>query len=284
MAALRSNALVRRLAHAYSPAGWDKDYDEFVRATGFDFERDVRSLTIGVSGAEGARITDAVIDGNFDHGKVDGYMASYRKTTTVYNGHQIDTFVSPSGRTFHLTFLDGHRLLFSNARDPGNMRSMLDAGLRAGNSLAHRFREVQAFEHVPAGSQIWLGADVERGAILKLPTSPGSDTSFTSDLLRGARVALIAARLDGRGAELRLSALYATPAEAQHAADSLNSLRALLRVLAQRQPSAGKQPFDFARALDAVSISVDKSAAVAAWPVDAALIEYLAGGAAPPKP
>ena len=282
LAALRSNPLALHLARAWAPGGWETDYAEFVRATGFDFERDTRWVAIGVSGAEDARVTDAVIDAGFDHARLDTYMAARRKLSESYQGCAIDTFHGPSGRLFRLAFLDGRRLLFSNAPAPDRIRTMVQLGTRGGDSLARRFKDLGAFEHIPAGSQIWLGADLERGASLRLPIAPGSDTSFTSDLLRGGRLALISARLDNQRAELRLLALYGSQAEARHAADSLAGLRALARLLAGREPALTKGPADFARALDAISITTDKNAAVATWPMDAVLLENWLGVARNP--
>ena len=282
LAALRANPLVLRLARSWAPAGWETDYAEFVRATGFDFERDTRWVAIGVSGGEEARVTDAVIDADFDHARLDAYLAAHRTQSERHEGCAIDTFQGPSGRLFRLAFLDARRLLFSNAPAPDRVRTMVRLGTRGGHSLAGRFKDLGAFQHLPAGSQVWLGADLERGASLRLPISPGSDTSFTSDLLRGGRLALISARLDNQRAELRLLALYGSPTEARHAADSLASLRALLRLLAGRQPASAKGAGDLARALDVISITTDKNSLVATWPVDATLLEYLFGGARNP--
>ena len=282
LAALRSNPLALQLARSWAPGGWETDYAEFVRATGFDFERDTRWIAIGVSGGEDARVTDAVIDADFDHARLDAYMAAQRKQSELYEGRAIDTFHGPSSRLFRLAFRDARRLLFSNAPASDRIRTMVQLGTRGGDSLARRFKDLGAFEHVPAGSQVWLGADLERGASLRLPISPGSDTSFTSDLLRGGRLGLISVRLDNQRAELRLLALYGSQAEARHAADSLAGLRALLRLLAGRQSAAAKGAADFARALDAIAITTDKNAAVATWPVNVALLKYLFGGARNP--
>ena len=73
LAGLRNNPMVRRLLEGQEPPQLEREYSEFVRATGFDFERDLDSVSLGISGPEGARVVHALLQGRFNRQKVEHY-------------------------------------------------------------------------------------------------------------------------------------------------------------------------------------------------------------------
>jgi hypothetical protein len=273
--ALRASSLFRGIARWAAPPELEKDYADFVRQTGFDYERDLRFAAIGVSGPAESRIVDAVLEGDFDRAKLGPYMAARRKAAASCLGQTIEAFQGPSGRLFRLCFVGGRRLLFSNAPGEEEVRRMVGLSVNGGESLAQRLAQLHVVQLLPRGSQVWVSADLERGARLSLPAGPGSDTSFSLDVLRGGRAAVVSAQFQQPSVVLHLAAEYASRADAERAADSLRGLAALLRLLASRDRRAPASGPDLARAMESVSVGVRDNAAVVDWPLDARLLDSL---------
>jgi hypothetical protein len=255
MAALRNTPLMGQ-ALAQAPSTMETDYRAFLTGTGFNFEQDLDSIDIGVSGPASARVVNAVLVGRFHREKIDTYLAPRRKSTELHTSVNIDEFQGPSGRPLRLAFLGSGRMLFSNAPGPEPMRRMAELTRREGESLGDRLRALNVFSRVPGEVQVWLSADLERAGRITVP-APGSDASFTSDLLRGSRVALASAKVAGKDVELRLEAQYANAGDAARVSQSLIGLRALLRALAERR-SPGKTT-DWEKTLDQVTVSTTEN-------------------------
>lgn len=285
LAGLRNSALVRRVLLRQAGAQVEKDYAEFVRATGFDFERDLDSLALGVSGPENERTVNAVLRGRFDAGKLEPYIRSHQRGAAEHLGHTVHVFTGPTGRGFSLAFLSRDRLAFSNSPDPGEIKRMIGLGERREPAMDSRLKQLHVQKHLGAGSQAWLAVDLERGGKLSVPASrPSAGTAFTADLLRGGRMGLLAARIGDRQVELSLAAVCATADEAQRVARSLSGMRALLAALAAREkPPPDAAGAELARSLQSISIGVENSAAVVHWTLDHKLLEKMLADA-PPRP
>jgi hypothetical protein len=90
----------------------NQDYAEFVRSTGFDFEKDLDRVVVGSWPPSGPGQMKAVViaEGRFDRAKIQDY-ATRKGKLDHQEGH--DVFVFPQGdrKGFEsVTFLDDHRL------------------------------------------------------------------------------------------------------------------------------------------------------------------------------
>lgn len=281
LAGLRNSSLVRQALDSLARPQLEKDYAEFVRATGFDFERDLDSVSLGISGPEGARAVHAVLQGRFDRDKIDRYSSERRQATRTHLGHAINQFAGSSGGKFRLAFLGSSGLAFSNAPDASLIEQMIELAERGAPALGNRLRELHVFERLPAGTQAWVAVDLERAGRWKVPAGPASSgTSLSAELLRGSRMGLVAARVGEREVELRMVAECFSGGQAQRVAQSLSGLRALLAALAERE---GPQDAQLARSLQQISIGVEKNAAVVRWRLQTALLERMLRESASPR-
>ncbi len=277
LAGLRTSSLIRQALKSQAGPQLESDYAEFVQSTGFNFERDLDSVSLGISGPQGARVVHAVLEGRFDRDKVDRYSRERRQATRAHLGHDINLFTGPSGRKFRLAFLAPGRLAFSNAPDSSSsIEKMIELSQRQAPSLESRLRELHVFDYLPPENQVWIAVDMERVGRLNVPAGPiSSGTSFSADFLRGSRMGLVAARIGDRDVELRMVAACVTGEEARRVAQALSGLRALLAALAAREDPKGAAGSELARALERISIGVEKNAAVVRWKLETALLERM---------
>ncbi len=282
LAGLRDQPLLRRALAGPSGPPLEADYAEFVRGTGFNFERDLDSISLAVScvgrrcDASQAGVVQAVLEGRFDRPKLETYGRQRRRGSSTHLAHTVDLFDGPSGQPFRLAFLGQGRLAFSNSAAAAPIENMIELWEHRDGGLEKRLRELHVPEHLPAGSQAWLAVDLERVAgSLSVPAgriSPG--VSFSMEVLRGSRMVLVAARLGEREVHLRLIAECASGGEAWRAAESLAGLRQLLRALAARQTPPGGGA-EMTRLLEGISIGVEKKTAVVRLSLDTAQLERL---------
>ena len=284
LAGLRNNSMVRRVLDGQTPPQLEREYAEFVRATGFDFERDLDSVSLGISGPEGARVVHAVLQGRFDQQKVEHYSRQHRRDTSTHLDRSINLFTGPSGRPFRLAFLAPGRLAFSNAPDQRPIEKMVELAERPAPDLEDRLRELPVLEHLPEGSQMWVAVDLERAGQWRMPAAVGSsETSLSIELLRGSRLGLLAVRIGEQQVDFHMVAECHSGAGAQEVARSLASLRALLVALAEREEGNGLGA-ELASALKGISIEVEKNAAVVRLRLEAAWLERLLRESGSPRP
>jgi hypothetical protein len=90
----------------------NQDYAEFVRSTGFDFEKDLDRVVVGSwppSGPEQMK-TVAIAEGRFDRAKIHDYAARKGKLDHQ-EGHEVFVFPQGDHKGFEsVTFLDDHRI------------------------------------------------------------------------------------------------------------------------------------------------------------------------------
>ncbi len=284
LAGLRNNPMVRRLLEGQEPPQLEREYSEFVRATGFDFERDLDSVSLGISGPEGARVVHALLQGRFNRQKVEHYSRQHRQSTIAHLGHSINLFTGPSGRTFRLAFLAPGRLAFSNAPDQWPMRKMVELAEREAPDLEDRLQELRVLDHLPAGIHVWVAADLQRLGQWRMPVGVGSPgTSLGIELLRGSRMGLLAVRVGEQQVNFHMVAECDSGEGAQEVARSLLGLRTLLVALAAREDESGRGA-EVASALERISIAVEKNAAVVRWDLEAESLERLLRESGSPQP
>lgn len=92
----------------------NQDYADFVRSTGFDFEKDLDRVAVAAwpapSGKEEKKNV-VIAEGRFDRAKIRDYAARQGKIDRQ-QGHDVFLFPSADGKMNSFTFLDDHRIAF----------------------------------------------------------------------------------------------------------------------------------------------------------------------------
>jgi hypothetical protein len=217
--ALRSSPLIERLTTMARPVRADRDYANFVSATGFDYRRDLDRVVLAVRPNGATYDTLVFAEGRFDREKIAEYALRSGKLRQE-NGQQV--YVMPSttpGKKISLEFLGGDRLALS---DGGNLASALAARGHARLDPAMRERLSRV-----AGSPLFAAVNVP--AFAGKAAGGAAAGESTMELFRSLRWVSLAARPDGDEIYLSAEGECGNAAEARNVAGALDLMRTLLR-------------------------------------------------------
>jgi hypothetical protein len=188
-------APIRTLAHFnhLEPPHRVPEYQEFVDATGIDWERDVDQAAIALHrmpdphGPNGPVAYSMVLVGKITGKKLNAWLDAHAATREIYTGHTIYNIPS-EGRTVRVVQIGYDMVAISNAPTPEQIHSILDrhrtAALPFSGStlLQHHFHDVPLLSLAWGVGQIGLPFS-ESGAIhifgLQLPL-PADSTIIAS--------------------------------------------------------------------------------------------------------
>ena len=119
LADLRQTPFLKELDNWAPHPEEDPDYAQFVRDTGFHYERDLDRIAIAVEPQGGARRFFAIADGRFDQKKIAAYaLLTGRKESR--NGRDVYTVPSSEGNSAMMfTFLTDRRIALTDDGDIG---------------------------------------------------------------------------------------------------------------------------------------------------------------------
>src|SRR5580698_7036583 len=185
----------------------DPQYEEFIQATGFEFERDLDEAAFAVhypthNATAGAGSTEArfseVFVGKFDGVRLAAYLRQRAQSVESY--HSVDIFSVPiEGRTLRVAILGADAVGASNNDDPVVIRGMVDRSRRlaspfGGPALLRRY-----YKYVQFSSPVWAVGHVE-------PSSP--EFGGWSDLIAHATDVVISARYNPLHLPLHQGAIH----------------------------------------------------------------------------
>jgi hypothetical protein len=125
---LRQAPIIAQL-YAWAPKPQaDADYAQFVKETGFDFERDLERIAIAVERRGKDYTLFAVLDGNFDPQKFSAYALKDGSIARTGGREIFSVPVSGTARRISFTFLKAGQIALAN---DSNLAVFLDAKKRA---------------------------------------------------------------------------------------------------------------------------------------------------------
>jgi len=155
-------APVRALAHFthVPPPQRVPDYQQFVDATGVDWERDVDQVAIALhrmpdpNGPNGPVAYSMVVVGKITGAKLNAWLDSHATSREVYDGHTI-YYIPSQGRTVRVTQIGYDMVAISNAPTPEQIHSILDRHRTAALPFAGSSLLQQHYHDVPLLSLAW---------------------------------------------------------------------------------------------------------------------------------
>ena len=188
-------APIRTLAHFghVEPPHRVPDYQEFVDATGIDWERDVDQVAIALhrmpdpNGPNGPVAYSMVLVGKITGQKLNAWLDAHAATREIYTGHTIYN-IPTEGRTVRVVQIGYDTIAVSNAPTPEQIHSILDRHRTAALPFSGSSLLQQHFHDVPLLSLAWGVGQIglpfsESGAIhifgLQLPL-PADSTIIAS--------------------------------------------------------------------------------------------------------
>lgn len=226
LAAIRNSPVTAQLGALAQPARVDKDYTDFVSATGFDYQHDLDRVLI--TSRTGAPSGDTLIfaEGRFDRDKIEKYALRTGKQQTEH-GHALYLVpLATAGKSLRFAFLNANRMALSNDGDLSPAFSpaasgAVDSGMRERLSRvsgAPLFAEMKAGNYM---NQAGAGGGAKAAGVPAGLAAPLAALQWIS----------LAARPDGDQVVLSIEGECKRPEDAQGVANALQFLRVILREL-----------------------------------------------------
>jgi hypothetical protein len=204
------------------PVQHDPQYEQFIQATGFDFERDLEQAAVAIHYPEGtspARPEDArfsyVIVAKINGESLRDYLKKI--SSSIENYRSIDIYSIPrEGRIGRVAILGVDTIAASNHPDPQVIRGIVDRSRKLASPFGGPRLLRQFYKQVPLASLGWAIFRVEPS--YALTATPSGPTSFASFLFAKPAVVVASARYLG-AIHLRAEAFTASEDEAKQVAD-----------------------------------------------------------------
>ena len=142
------------------PPRREPEYQQFVDATGFDWEKDLDQVAIGLhrmpdpNGPNGPVAYSMVLVGKLTGKKLNAWLEAHSTSRDTYAGHTIYNIPS-EGRTVRVTQIGYDMVGVSNAPTPEQIHSMLDRHRTAALPFAGSTLLAQHYRDVPLLSLAW---------------------------------------------------------------------------------------------------------------------------------
>ena len=217
-AELRNAPFITQL-YAWAPKPQaETDYAQFVRETGFDYERDLDSIAIALAKREQSSIFFAVADGRFNREKI-AALASKTGSATTAGGHEIFSVpVSESAKKISFTFLRNNRIALTDGPDLG-------ASLNARKRKEDNAEWTSRFERL-AGSPVFavIRQEAAAGAMLAAQAPGGLRSPQLSALVDQLQWITIAGKPESDRLRVVAEGECAAEATTRQLADLLNGV------------------------------------------------------------
>jgi hypothetical protein len=242
----------------------DPDFEEFVRQTGFEFERDLDQAAFAVHlphpdggnrGYADPRFSE-VFAGRFDVEKLTTYFR--RAAKNVEHDGNTEIFVLPmEGRTVRIAILSSEKVAVSNLEDPDSLRGIIERarepGFVRGPELVRNY-----YRQAPPGSLAWAIGKTSRGSNEGNLTLPeGLELP-----LPGGTVWVASAKYAGE-VQLRGEAFLPQPQDASQLAQNLNLFLTMFRSVQVNVGAQGPDP-DVKKFFDSVRVTQEENRAIVA--------------------
>lgn len=246
------------------PKERDPQYEDFVRQTGFEFERDLDkaafAIHYGVPAGRGKSTEtrySEILQGHFDSARVSDYLRKLATKVERYQDHDIYE-IPVEDRRVRVALLGIDIAAASNVDDPSVIDGMIDRYRQMALPFAGPELVSQYYHRVPLGSVIWT---IARPPAASAPQNhdelllPGG----WSGLLPAGSI-VIASAQPLSDVRLRADVILGSPAEAQQFAQQVSAYLAVFKSLEISMDSGGPDK-DVKAAFDSLEIHPDQNEA-----------------------
>ena len=205
----------------------EAEYEQFVRETGFEFERDLDQAAFAVHGpgsAGGETRYSEIFVGRFDAARLEAYFKKLAKEVETYRDTAVYA-VPHEGRTVRIAILGLDQVAVSNLGHAGPIHEIIDhyhssAVPRGGPALVR-----EHYRNVQLGSLAWFIGNVGKADVFRQPPK-GLDIPMVGGLFGGSTV-VASVRYTG-AVHLKLEAFAPDKAEATNIRSNLQLLAAMI--------------------------------------------------------
>ncbi|HEX9760197.1 MAG TPA: hypothetical protein VGA40_04720 [Candidatus Acidoferrales bacterium] len=242
LTALRQSPFLHKLDRLTAPQQTDAEYDAFVRATGFDYTRDLDRIALAARQSPQQLLL--IAEGRFDRQRITDHAKRTGRSEQQDGREVLIVPTAEPGRVMAFTFLDANRILFVDAAVIPQIEVKPFDG-----ELIERISLV-------SGSAIFAVGRLQSGPPIPLG---GFESPTLLQLLASIRWASLAAQPVGERLRIALDTDCDTPENANQLAGTLDGFRLLARAaLADPKNREGMPPATYAL-LDAMLRDADVS-------------------------
>jgi len=217
LAAARRSAFLAKLGSAYAYPGQDPEYAEFVRATGFDYERDLDRVAVALGTRQSLPFTFVLAEGRWNRERIAAYALRHGERVTTSGPETYVLSKDPSGGFVFLKFLSRERIAL------GHSRGLAHQASSAGERQAW-FRE--PVSRVAGSAILLVGRSPDWPPYLR---AAGIRSAQLETLLRGIEWFSVALQPREDGLLVFLDAACDTQERAKEVAGAVDGLRMLVR-------------------------------------------------------
>jgi len=203
----------------------DPEYDQFIQATGFQFERDLDQAALAIHypqrsaagrvGSSGEPRFSEVFVGKIDGERVGAYL--HKISSSVENYHALDIFnILLEGRTVRVAILGVDTVAASNHPDPEVIRGIIDRSRKLASPFGGPALLRQYYKEVPFASLGWAIFEVQPSSDVNLPGPVAWGFLFPKPAVVVASVRYLGA------VHFRAEAITNSGEDARNAAEKLN--------------------------------------------------------------
>lgn len=245
------------------PKERDPQYEDFVRQTGFEFERDLDRAAFAIhygsgKGRSAETRYSEILQGHFDSTRVADYLKKLASNTTPYHGYDVYS-IPVEDRTVRVALLGVDIAAVSNTDSTAAIDGMIDRYKQAALPFTGPPLVSDYYHRVPLGSIAWT--------IARTPANGGSEDHGElllpggwSGLLPAGSIVIASARPLG-DVHLRAQVILRGDAEAERFSQQVNTYLALFKSL-EIQMDTGGPDKDVKAAFDSLEVHQDKNEAI----------------------
>ena len=222
----------------------DPEYEQFIQATGFQFERDLDQAALAIHYAASLPASPGVApQPRFSEifvGKIDGEkLRAYLRqlAASVESDGSVDIYSIPlEGRTLRVAILSVDTVAASNHPDPQVIRSIVERSRKLASPFGGPALLRQYYKRVPLASLAW--------AIFKVDPSapPGYSSPMDMSLLFSKPATVVASVRYLGSIHLRAEAFTGSPDEAQHVTGQLETFLNIFHTAETTLPAQASDP------------------------------------------
>src|SRR5229473_277919 len=249
---------------------YDPDYEQFIQATGFQFERDLQEAALAIHYASpqtgGETRFSEVFVAKIDGDRLRAYLKKLASSVDTYRA--IDIYNIPlENRILRIAILGSDTVAASNLNDPAVIRGIIDRSRKVASPFGGPALLRQSYKHVPLTSLAW--------AIFKL-NSGNAGPSALGLPVSSARTAVASVRYVPVLGEvhLRIEAFTRNEETAEQLTSQVNTYLAIFHS-AEVSVSGQTPDPDIRKALDSLKVEQDKDRTVLTATLPAALLRKM---------
>jgi hypothetical protein len=220
----------------------DPEYEQFIQATGFQFERDLEQAAFAIhypqpgagSKTRPPRFSEVFV-GRIQGQRLREYLGKISSSVDNYNSTDIYN-IPLEGRTLRVAILGVDTVAASNHGDPGVIRRIVDRSRKLASPFSGPALLSEHYKHVPIASLAWAVFRVDPAN----EQSPPGPVNLTF-LFSKPAVVLVSARYLGN-LHLRADAFAGSEADAKHVATEMSTLLDVFHTAENTMPTQGTDP------------------------------------------